>query len=126
MALELGNLVVETTSTELTGDLELNGAAANRARFRDALADGAETFYFVTDGAQREWGIGTLTDGAAAAAALEAGTAKTGQLVDFTGGWTDYATRTPAARRGRSCGISPYHDECGTVPPMMTGKPDGT
>src|SRR5690606_41756839 len=64
MALELENLVVETTSTELTGDLELNGAAANRARFRDALSDGAETFYFVTDGAQREWGIGTLTYGA--------------------------------------------------------------
>ena len=64
MSFAIGDLVVETSSTELTGAYELNGAPAGRRRFRDVLADGGRTYYYATDGTSFEWGEAVLTYGA--------------------------------------------------------------
>lgn len=63
MPLDIGTLVVETTSTELTGPYELNGAVDGRTTFRSQVADGGLAPYVVSDGVQSEWGLGTLTYG---------------------------------------------------------------
>lgn len=59
----IGNRVKETTTTAGTGAYSLGGAYNAYVRFRDRVADGAKTFYYITDDTDYEVGIGTLTYG---------------------------------------------------------------
>jgi microcystin-dependent protein len=59
----LKNLVEETANNPGTGaTVTLGGAPAGRLTWRGSgFANGAQVFYFITDGTIGEWGIGTLT-----------------------------------------------------------------
>lgn len=57
----LANFVLETASSPGVGDFVLNGAVADRNAFSQAFPSGGRVFYFADDGAQAEWGVGTLT-----------------------------------------------------------------
>jgi hypothetical protein len=55
--------VKETTATTGTGDYILGGAVTSFQAFADALSDGAKLYYAISDGAEFEVGIGSLTIG---------------------------------------------------------------
>ena len=59
----LANWVKESTATTGTGTISLGGAAAGHIPFSAAFATGDRVLYSVTDGNDREIGIGTLTSG---------------------------------------------------------------
>lgn len=57
------DMVLETATNPGTGAFTLNGAPQGRRSFAAALPNGGEVCYFADDGAQAEWGVGTLTVG---------------------------------------------------------------
>lgn len=59
----LANWVKESTATAGTGTINLGGAAAGHIPFSAAFATGDRVLYSITDGNDREIGIGTLTSG---------------------------------------------------------------
>jgi hypothetical protein len=60
----LANFVQESATAPGTATtINLTGAATGRRRFRDAFAGGARVYYVMDDGAQAEWGVGTVTHG---------------------------------------------------------------
>lgn len=60
---QLADLVLETANAPGTGIITLGGAPDGRQTFADAFPAGGEVFYYASDGAQTEWGVGTLTVG---------------------------------------------------------------
>lgn len=52
-----------TNAPGLANTINLQGAAPGRVPYTAVFASGALVFYFIDDGAQAEWGIGTLTYG---------------------------------------------------------------
>ena len=59
----LRNLIVETGAPPGVGaTVSLAGAVAGSSAW-SAFPSGSQVFYFVTDGAQSEWGVGTYTSG---------------------------------------------------------------
>lgn len=59
----LADFVLETANAPGTGTINLAGAATDRRSFASAFSGGGSVFYFIDDGAQAEWGTGTLTIG---------------------------------------------------------------
>ena len=58
----LGDMILEQSAAPgSTLTINLAGAEPGRVRFRDALANGASAFYFLSDSTEWECGIGTLT-----------------------------------------------------------------
>jgi len=58
------NYVLENANAPRTGIIQLAGAPLDRMPFFRAYVDGAQLFYFIDDGAQSEWGVGTMHYGA--------------------------------------------------------------
>jgi hypothetical protein len=60
----LANFVQESATAPGTATtINPTGAATGRRRFRDAFASTARVYYVMDDGAQAEWGTGTITHG---------------------------------------------------------------
>ncbi|MCW8129632.1 MAG: hypothetical protein KIS92_04530, partial [Planctomycetota bacterium] len=59
----MADRVKETTTTTGTGTLDLDGAVEGFQRFVDGIASGNTCYYCITDGADWEIGIGTVTEG---------------------------------------------------------------
>ena len=59
----LRNLILETAAAPGVGStVSLAGAAPGNMAW-SVFPSGSQVFYFITDGAQGEWGIGTYTTG---------------------------------------------------------------
>lgn len=85
----LANFVLETASSPGVSSFVLNGAVADRRAFSQAFPGGGRIFYFADDGAQAEWGVGTLTIGnpcTLARSRVIGNTQNTTDLVRFSGG----------------------------------------
>ncbi|WP_346002956.1 hypothetical protein [Gluconobacter sp. OJB] len=85
----LANFVLETASSPGVGSFVLNGAVADRRAFSQAFPSSGRIFYFADDGAQAEWGVGTLTIGnpcTLARSRVIGNTQNTTDLVRFSGG----------------------------------------
>ena len=63
MAVVLGDRVLETSTTQGTGTLNLAGATTGFQTFVAAVGTGAQVSYIIDDGTDWETGIGTVTDG---------------------------------------------------------------
>lgn len=61
MTFLLADRVKETTTTEGTGSITLNGADAGFQTFADAIGDGNSTYYVIENYSQWEVGIGTYS-----------------------------------------------------------------
>ena len=100
MALDIANYVAESASNPGTGTVNLDGALQNRLAFVDAIGSGNNTYYFITDGTQAEWGVGTVTSGTpntlARTTVLGNSDGDTDEI-DFTGTVTVYGA-VPAER----------------------------
>jgi hypothetical protein len=97
----LDDLVQETTNAPGTAtEIVLAGAPANRRTFVQAFGNNAQCFYFMTDGAQTEVGIGTTIAGTPnklARTMVLRNTADTTARLNFTGTTLIYNS-LPAAR----------------------------
>lgn len=60
MATQLANFVLESANNPGTGVVTLTGAMPDRRSFISAFPQGGAVYYFLDDGTQAEWGIGTL------------------------------------------------------------------
>jgi hypothetical protein len=60
----LGNFIQESATNPGTStNVSLNGAATGRLAFLSVFNSGQSCFYVMDDGAQQEWGIGSVTSG---------------------------------------------------------------
>ncbi len=66
MATELANWIRESTATTGTGTITLGGAETGFVSFEDHpdISSGDTVHYYIEDGNNKEYGIGTLTSGA--------------------------------------------------------------
>jgi hypothetical protein len=102
----LANLVEESCNNPGTGlNITLLGAPANRNGFAQSFGHGASAYYVLTDGAQSEWGIGTVqvgTPNVLVRTTVLSNTARTTARLNFTGACRVYcevpAERTPYLR----------------------------
>ncbi|MBO1361540.1 hypothetical protein J2D73_17275 [Acetobacter sacchari] len=100
MPAQLGNFVLETTTSPGTGTFTLNGPEADRRSFTQAFPSGGSVFYFADDGSQAEWGTGTLSPGSPATLArtkILGTTASTTAALNF-GGTVEVYSEIPAER----------------------------
>jgi len=63
MAFKIADRVFETSTTQGTGALNLEGAVSGFQSFLVGIGDGNETYYVIDDGANWEVGIGTISAG---------------------------------------------------------------
>lgn len=60
----LGTFILENINSPGTSlTVNLGGAPTDRLTFASAFTTGASVFYFIDDGTQAEWGLGTFTTG---------------------------------------------------------------
>jgi hypothetical protein len=60
----LSNMVTETANNPGTSTINLIGAATGRVTFSSKFTSGTQCYYWISDGTQFEYGIGTSTSGA--------------------------------------------------------------
>lgn len=101
MGLVLGDRLVETTTTELTGPYTLAGAIAGFRRFDSVIGDGERTYYTCTDGAAWEVGMGTLSAGPPATLARDEilASSDSGNPISWGSGNKTIFVDIPASRR---------------------------
>jgi hypothetical protein len=85
MAEVIADLVYETSSTSGTGALSLDGAVDGFLSFASGIGDGNQCRYYITDGANSEVGLGTVTAGSPATLSRDTVETSTNgdALVDF-------------------------------------------
>lgn len=92
----LANFVQETSSNPGTATtINLAGAATGRRSFASAFGSGVLVYYFLDDGTQGEWGIGTVTSGTPntlARTTVLGNTAGNTNRLNFTGTTRVYCT----------------------------------
>lgn len=83
------NFVLQTANAPGTGiDVRLGDAKQGRLKWRDVYSDGSPAFYFIDDGNQGEWGIGTVHVGSPdtlSRTTVVGNTALTTARLNFTG-----------------------------------------
>jgi len=88
MSFVIADRVKETSTTNGTGTLDLDGAASGFQSFVNGIGTGNETTYLISDGTDWEVGIGTVTDAATDTLSRDTVLASSngGSLVNWTGG----------------------------------------
>lgn len=91
MAFIVADRVKETSTTNGTGTLDLDGASTGFESFVTGIGNGNTTTYLITDGTEWEVGIGTVTD--AATDTLSRDTIIASSNADAAVNWTGGATK---------------------------------
>src|ERR1700750_3368852 len=92
----LSTYVLENCTAPGTGTtVSLAGAIAGRRSFAAVFTSGSPVFYFLDDGTQAEWGIGTFTSGTpntVSRSTVISNTATTTSRLNFTGATRIYSS----------------------------------